>query len=183
MLVWIIIVLVLAIAFGPVLYLLPTRKDRRLAAMRLEARRQGLVVELAPVRKLEADADERVSAGGVRRSPVYDSLRYALPLGATPPRMRAWRLLRSARSGWVFDMELAPPPGPELLAEILPYTRGLPDDAVALEWDGTALACYWLERFPANGDTVKALKTSLAGVGARLAAMDAKPARRQCDPD
>ena len=174
MLVWIIIVLALAIAFGPVLYLLPTRKDRRLAAMRLEARRQGLVVELRPVRKLDAAAEERVSAGGEHRSPVHDSACYKLPLRANLERIRPWRLLKSERDGWVFDIEWAMPPEPDLLPGMLPLMRNLPEDAVAVEWDGASLACYWLERFPADGDTVKALKTSLSVIGERLTAMDAE---------
>ena len=63
--VWIIIIVVLLVAFGPVLYLLPTKKDRRLAALRQQARLVGFVVELKPVRKLNPDARDRT--GDVRQ--------------------------------------------------------------------------------------------------------------------
>ena len=171
--VWVVIVLALALAFGPVLYLLPTRKDRRLAAMRLEARRLGLLVELKPVRKLDAQAEERVTAAGKRRSPVHSSVVYAMTMRGSLDRVRPWRLLRSGRGGWQFDDEFEAQPPPELLPALEPGLKDLPDDAVALEFGGSALACYWFERFPADGDTVKALKSTLAAMGERLAAMDA----------
>ena len=183
MLVWIIIVLVLAVAFGPVLYMLPTRKDRRLAAMRLEARRQGLLVELKRVRKLDASAEERVSAGGERRSPSYDSVGYTMTLRRNLEQVRPWRLLKSERQGWVFDTELAVPSEPDLLAGLLPLVGRLPDDAVALEFGGRTLTCYWLERPPADGALVKALKESLTAIEKQLTEIDTKIASRLPDAD
>lgn len=181
--VWIIVAFALVLAFGPVLYFLPTRRERRLAAIRLEARRQGLVVELKAVRKLDAAPEERVSAGGERRAPVHDSVSYALPLRAGLERIRPWRLLRSEQHGWQIDSDLPEPPEPTLLAELRLLLDDLPDDAVALELGGAILACYWLERFPADGDTVEALKVSLAAIARKLAAMDAELTRERFDPD
>ena len=183
MLVWIIIILVLAVAFGPVLYLLPTRKDRRLAAIRLEARRQGLVVELKPVRNLDASAEERVSAAGERRSPAHASVAYSLTLRRNLEQLEPWRLLKSARAGWSFDPDMAIPPEPDLLPRLLPLIGGLPDDSVALEFGGRNLACYWLERFPADGDAVKTLKESLVAIAEQLTGIDAEIARRLLDAD
>ena len=172
--VWIVIVLALALAFGPVLYLLPTRKDRRLAAMRLEARRQGLLVELKPVCKLDADASERVTAAGEKRSPLHSSVVYAMPVRSTLDWVRPWRLLRSQRRGWQFDAEFEAQPPPDLLPALGADLEDLPDDAVALEFAGGTLACYWLERFPADPGTVKALKITLTAIGERLVSMDAE---------
>ena len=181
--VWIIIVLVLALAFGPVLYLLPTRKDRRLAAMRLEARRQGLLVELKPVRKLDSEADERVTAAGERRAPVHSSVVYAMPMRSRLDQVRPWRLLSSERRGWQFDTEFEAQPIPELLPALSPHLESLPDDSVALEFAGGALACYWLERFPADTGTVKGLKTTLAAIGERLIELDAELTDRLSEND
>lgn len=176
--VWIIIALALALAFGPVLYLLPTRKDRRLAAMRLEARRQGLSVELKPVRKIDARADERVTAAGEARSPVHSSVAYAMTMRSALDQVRPWRLLRSQRHGWRFDTEFEALPGPELLPVVEPHLQHLPDDSVALEYGGGTLACYWLERFPADAGTVRTLKTTLGAIGETLSALDAELTER-----
>ena len=172
--VWIIVGFALALVIGPVLYFLPTRKERRIAAIRLEARRQGLVVELKPVRKLDADADERVTAGGERRCPVHDSVAYILPLRQTFERMPPWRLLKSERSGWVLDDERGVPPESDLAARLPSLMRGLPGDTVAVEFGGGTLACYWLERHPADSDTVRALKTALVALAEKLAEIDAE---------
>ncbi len=181
--VWIIIALVLALAFGPVLYLLPTRRDRRLAAMRLEARRQGLSVELKSVRKLDAKPEERVTPAGTARLPVHASVVYALPLRSTLEQVRPWRLLRSERRGWEFDAEFEGQTELELLAAVEPHLEGLPDDSVAVEFGGGAVACYWLERFPADVDTVEALKTVLSAIDKALCALDAELTERLCESD
>ena len=183
MVAWIVILLALGLVIGPVLYLAPTRKDRRLAALRLEARRCGLVVELSSVRNLDAPAEELVSAGGERRAPVHDSVSYAMPLRARLEHLGPWRLLRSERTGWQFDSERESPAGPDVLPALEPLLAGLPGDAVALEMDGGRLACYWLERFPANGETVGALSKSLVAMGEKLIAIDAELTRRLAETD
>ena len=183
MVAWIIILLALGLVIGPVLYLMPTRKDRRLAALRLEARREGLVVELKSVRNLDARADELVSAGGERRAPVHASVSYAMPLRARLEHIGPWRLLRSERTGWQFDSERDVPADPDVLPELRPLLPRLPNDAVALELDGRRLACYWLERFPADREVVRALKTTLVEIGEELIAIDEQLTRRLGETD
>ena len=78
--IWLIVVAALALVVGPVFVLLPSKKERRLAALRAEARRLGLSVELRPVPNLSAGLEERVTAGGRARTPMHPSVRYALPL-------------------------------------------------------------------------------------------------------
>ena len=174
---WIVVLLALALVAGPVLYLMPTRRDRRLAALRLEAGRQGLVVELKPVRNADAGAEERVSAAGRRLEPVHPSVSYAMPLRTGLEHSGSWLLLRSGRSGWGFDPEGKAPSEADLLRHLQPLLPRLPEDAVALELKAGRLACYWLERFPADDGTVRALKASLAAIGEKLAAIDREHAQ------
>ena len=54
---------------------------------------------------------------------------------------------------------------------------------MALEFGGRHLACYWLERFPADGDAVKTLKESLVAIAEQLTGIDAEIARRLLDAD
>ena len=164
----VIIVGVLIVAFGPILYVLPSKKDRRLAALRAEARRLGLTVELKPVRNPDAAAEDRVTAGGRPRAPMHASARYALTLDRMPNEASPWRLLRSAR-GWIADEGMDLPAG--WLGQLQPLVETLPDDVVAVDFGGRDLGCYWLER-PASGiDAVAKLKGSLASIGERVAAL------------
>ncbi len=172
--VWLIIFGVLALAFGPVVHLMPSKKDRRLAKLREEARRQGLVVELKPVRKLAAAAKERVTAGGRIRVPEHPSVCYSLPLGKALDAVQPWRLLKGP-TGWVADEGLAPVSG--LAAELLPLFNGLPHDAVAIDYHGHSVGCYWLERFPAGAEIVVGLKATLVEIGDQLASFNAQVLR------
>lgn len=170
--IWIgvIIVGVLIVAFGPILYVLPSKKDRRLAALRGEARRLGLTVELKSVTNPDAAATERVTAGGRPRAPMQACARYALALDRMPGPAPPWRLLRSAR-GWIADEGTDLPAG--WLGQLQPLIDTLPDDVVAVDFSGRDLGCYWLERPAPETDAVAKLKGALASIGSQVAALSA----------
>ena len=171
--IWIgaIIVGVLIVAFGPILYVLPSRRDRRLAALRSEARQLGLAVELKPVRNPEPAAEDRVTAGGQLRTPMRACARYALALEPMPEPAPPWRLLRAA-GGWIADEGTAPPAG--WLGQLQPLIDALPDDVVAVDFSGRDLGCYWLERPASETDAVPKLKHALASIGSRVGALSAE---------
>ena len=168
--IWIGVIIVgsLTVAFGPILYLLPSRKDRRLAALRAQARRLGLTVELKPVRNPGAAAKERVTAGGRPREPMHASARYALTLNRMPGAASPWRLLRSARD-WIADEGTELPV--EWLAELRPLIETLPDDVVAVDFGGRSVGCYWLERSPSAADAVAEIKSALEAIGKQVATL------------
>ena len=118
--VWIVIVLVVAAAVGPIVWLMPSKASRRQSALRTAARQAGLIVEIGSVPKLDAEAAERVSAGGVAREPLIDCAVYRLPFPRRLAQAPRWTIFRSELEnrflqGWT---TLKPP------------TR-LPDDAGA----------------------------------------------------
>ena len=164
----IIIVGVLIVAFGPILHLLPSKRDRHLAALRTEARRLGLTVELKSVRNPDAAATERVTAGGQLRTPMLACTRYALTLDRMPAQGRPWRLLRSAR-GWIADE------GTDLsagwLGQLRPLIETLPEDVVAVDFGGRSVGCYWLERPASQTDAVAGINSALASIGDQVAAL------------
>ena len=167
----IIIVGILVVAFGPILYVLPSKRDRRLAALRAEARRLGLTVELKPVRNPDAAPSERVTAGGRSRQPMHASARYALTLDRTVDAQPPWRLLRSA-DGWIADAGMDPPAG--WLGRLRPHLETLPDDAVAVDFGGRSLGCYWLERSPSATAAVAEINGALEAIGRQMAILSAK---------
>ena len=69
---WFVIFLALGVAIGPMLYLMPTERDRHLSALRAQAKTLGYTVQLDRVLKLDPDDQERVTAGGgVRLSLIH----------------------------------------------------------------------------------------------------------------
>ena len=167
----VIIVGVLIVAFGPILYVLPSKKDRRLAALRGQARQLGLTVELKPVPNPDAAAEDRVTAGGRPRAPMLPCARYALALDRMPGQATPWRLLRTAR-GWIADEGTDLPAG--WLGQLQPLIETLPDDVVAVDFGGRSVGCYWLERPAPETDAVAKLKGALASIGSQVATLSAE---------
>lgn len=152
--VWLIVALGLLVAFGPIVWLMPSKRDRQLAKLREAARRAGLVVELVRVPVLDARPEERVSAGGVARDAQRSCTAYRLPVHGVDDVAPGWFVLRDAAGadplpGWTRHPERRP--------------RGLPSDAgpywtrvgravatleercVALECTPASVTWYWLE--------------------------------------
>ena len=205
--IWLIVFAALAVALGPVFVLLPSKKERRLAALRAEARRLGLSVELQPVPKLGADLEERVTAGGRTRAPMHRSVRYALPLAlesrhrpaketdaapaastaqaeepvtapASAPTAAAADNWRLLRGPAGWVADAKAPPAEGLTAHLLPLLDQLPDDAVALDRQGRSLGCCWLETFPAQADSVANLKAALTEIAKVAEAWEAEVSSR-----
>jgi hypothetical protein len=179
---WIIIGLILLAAFGPVLWLVPSKRDRHLSALRDQARREGLVVELRQLPKLNPTAEERVTAGGRVKQPGVDATAYMKTLGRRLALLPAWRLLRGreqpqARAGWQFDPDFKPDPGAAdafqaAMKSLDPLFAGLPDDVIGVELTARSLILYWLERAGSGRSTVTELGDLLVAAQDDLLALD-----------
>jgi hypothetical protein len=179
---WVIIVIVLIAAFGPILYVMPTRRDRRLARVRARAREVGFVVELYPVRQTNPTAQARVSAGGVLRNPTQPSVAYLLPFGARLEAVPAWFLLRDEKAG-------PPVPGWNVeqgdassIVELGGLLDDLMDDVIGVELKVRSLTCYWLESAPADAAEVDQLKAVMVRMRERIVALDRARMPPEDDP-
>lgn len=171
--VWIIIGIVLVAAVGPIFWLLPSKRDRVQSQLRSAARHAGLVVEIADLPKVDARAEDRVSAGGKPRDATIDCVAYRLALPRRIPHAPAWLLLRSDRenrylTGWT---TLTPPS--RLPAKQAAYWRtvaaaidGLPGGCMAVEADMRYVSWYGRERL--DGDSPDAV---VAGIQTGLEAI------------
>lgn len=158
--VWLIVALGLLVAFGPIVWLMPSRRDRQLAKLREAARRAGLVVELVRVPTLDARPEERVSAGGVARDAQRACTAYRLPVHGVDEGAPGWFLLRDAAAanplrGWTRHPER---PARRLPSDAGPYwTRvgravaGLEERCLALECTPATVTWYWLENAGQRG--------------------------------
>ncbi len=157
--VWLIVALGLLAAFGPIMWLMPSKRDRQLAKLREEARRAGLVVELVRVPVLDAAPEDRVSAGGVRRETGRPCTAYRLPIHGVDDAAPAWFLVRDATAnapvpGWTWHPDVAAsrlaPVADPYWARVADVARGLEGRCVALEGNPAATSWYWLENAGAN---------------------------------
>ena len=181
---WLIILVVLAAAFAPVAYMMPTKRERALTDLRMLARREGLEVDVTQLPKLAALPHERVSAGGKTRDPRIDCVSYGRRLNKAQIVPVRYRLLRAAGteypiipgSAWELDRHFKaatrPVPAPDywqFLGEIEPL---LPKDVLGLAVTDDFVLLYWLERLsaetrpPAQGPEVTDIGVSNVG-GAR----------------
>ena len=150
---WLIVGLLLLAAFGPIVWLIPSRTDRRLARMRAHARKVGLTVQLSPIKKRNADASERVTSAGAPKTPTITCAAYRLAFARPIKHLPAWKADRDTNadagpvSGWVWDVA---PTGPQAssLSDVWPLLGTLPEDALAVEATRLDVACWWLERAP-----------------------------------
>ena len=152
MIAWLVILVVLAAAFGPILWFMPSRRERRLTLLRESARKQGLIVEMRRVRLASPEPEDRVSAGGEARDGKRECALYTLVSGAdTGPD---WRVLRNksgqahaqdlAVAGW--NWEIRADLSADCLVRMSEVFDALPDDTLAVELVQGRAGCYWLER-------------------------------------
>lgn len=188
---WLIIAVVLLAAFGPVLWLLPSRRDRRLAALRQAAREAGLVVEIKRIPKTNPRPEERVSAGGVVREPVRDCAAYQWLLQRRLKHLPAWRLLRQegASDGpwpdWVFEphVRASEPHLDEVMSLMRRELGSLPAGVIGLEAGERAVLVYWLEGADSGTDDVATIASTLKVLEAQLTALDDEIEAAAADED
>ncbi|XOV81910.1 MAG: hypothetical protein ACFHXK_13690 [bacterium] len=174
---WLIVFLGMVVVVGPIMYLLPNAKDKRLSALRGRARALGMSVQITSIAKLDPSAAERVSAGGRTLQPQTACAGYKLPLGQ-----------KLALSGELMLLRL--PPAPSVTVnEVLPglalstesdaqlwarYNAGgaatrlienafqrLPQDTLGIAIEAHNVVCFWQEKAKADGDEVATIRAVL----------------------
>lgn len=165
---WFIIVLAFGVAIGPILYLMPTERDRYITNLRAHARKLGYTVQLDKVLKLNPDADERVTAGGSLRQSAVSCARYQLPLGVTVNAVSPVMLLRIPSKPTIPIERLATSWGvngldvgqlksvkrwqsnADVLMELVSVLDQMPADVLAVQFDKRFVAAFWREQNPDN---------------------------------
>ena len=142
---WLFVLLGLALVLGPLLYLMPTRRDKEQAMLRSSARAVGLVVELATLHKVDSEAHERVSASAQPRQPRIQCVRYGLPMGSPLSGLPEVHLVRGRNSDWQADPEYPPVANDELVLLLRPLLESLPGSARGLAVTASLVWVYWLE--------------------------------------
>ena len=148
---WLIVGGLLVLAFAPVLWLMPTKRDRQLVKLREQARRAGLIVEVTTLPKTGARADERVGADGVARDVTQPCSTYVLPAPKPWQRAPRWFLMRDTGgslplAGWAKHPEVPiPPVEDDYWRAVAGAVAGLEDHCLAIEVTRSAASWYWRE--------------------------------------
>ncbi len=205
---WLIIALIVVAAFGPIFWLRPSGKDKRLSSLRAAARQAGLQVEIKFIPKLNPAPEERVSSGGKLRTSNHQLARYGWPLAKSLRRITPWRILRAldvgaatrptitVSPGWVLDPEQALPqaanPGqggwPESWTALQPALESLSqagfEDShkiVAVELEARQICLYWEEKPGSSPALVEVMALQLKEMETQLLALD--KALKPTDPE
>ena len=187
---WVFIVLaVLVLGFGPILWLRPTARDRRQAALRGRARSVGFGLDVKALPRLDAKPEERVSAAAQLRdaSELLAVYRWTIARKLTP--LSSCRFLRGpvdsepSRAavriipGWFFDPEQAfPPEGWRWLQPVLEGALAeLPADVPALALEPRAISFYWREGADRDVADVDQMRAQIQALEAALLAANLPP--------
>ncbi len=174
---WVIIVVALVAAFGPLLWMMPSRSDRRLSKMRTRARSHGIQVEITQIEDLAAEPHERVNAAGVKLEPKVMCAAYRLGMRQLARAAPHWKILRKPAAnpdvnggpipGWIWATQ--PVADPAYWKQVGGVLREVPPDTLACAADASEVSCWWRERATAEDaeasvDRVHALLQNLAEI-------------------
>ncbi len=179
--VWLVIIGIFVVAFGPLMWLRPSARERRQSRLRQRAFELGMRVELRRLPRHDLAPEERVSAGGRARDTSREYAAYLKPLPAKLKVLPAWRVLRqgdgtTAVPGWCFEAGARPadPRLADAMAVVGPVLADLPEDVIAVECQPLTLAGYWLEGPDTTPERVDDLERRLGTAAAALAGLDAR---------
>jgi hypothetical protein len=155
---WVIIVVALVAAFGPLLWMMPSRSDRRLSKMRTRARSHGIQVEITQIEDLAAEPHERVNSAGVKLEPKVMCAAYRLGMRQLARAAPQWKILRTAAAnpdakggpiaGWIWATK--PVGDSAYWQQVGGVLREVPPDTLACAADASEVSCWWRERATAE---------------------------------
>ena len=168
---WIIIIGLFLLAFVPLLYAIPSPKERRQAKLRKRAMSDGIKVEVMFIPKLSADASEMVNAAGKLLEPKIECAAYQLVLSKRLdiPRLlflktfvenkqslydafEHWGVRSETEFRYIKDH-------PELIELIESSVEHLPEDALALELAPQKISVLWRESDDSGSSYQSVLET------------------------
>ncbi|CAH1045192.1 preprotein translocase subunit YajC [Halomonas sp. TD01] len=164
---WLIIIFILMFVIAPVMWLKPSPQQKRQMALRSSAKKQGVTVKMEkpPLHHFR---------GTMPAYRWYFSQQAPGPDFVLVRESNASEALELYHAGWRW--RIAPlRPLPEIAsASLKALLERLPQDALVIESNSTALTLWWwesqtAERFSTYGDDFQTLKETLSGLSDRPA--------------
>lgn len=201
---WVLIaVAIMLAAFGPILWLRPSARDRRLTALRARGRSIGFGLDIRALPRLDPRPEERVSAGGKAREATELMAVYRWTMARRLTPFSACRCIRGPDAqgagfsrgvigvvaDWYLDPDQPfPPTGWTWLEPILrEHLPQLPADVRGVALEAKQVSIYWREGIGNEVAAVDALLTQVKALEAALqqacTAASPPPAALDSDPD
>lgn len=100
------IAVILLAAFGGIAYVVPSKFQRRVGQLRLNARTHGLFVSSQTIADLDAEPEDKVTSGGKKRVRTYLCVEYSYSFARPIDSAPCWQLVRYKKSelpipGWL----------------------------------------------------------------------------------
>lgn len=158
---WLIIIGAIGLVTAPLMWLKPSPRQRRLIALRAEARQQGIAVKL------------EVSPAHQAKN-MMAAYRWQFPAGRPGPDFMlvspdvASRALKPFEAGWCWRMEPLRPLPEAALVLLAAMPEHLPEDVIAIGSSRSTLTLWWDESLDAQSlaalaESLVALRDTLAG--------------------
>ena len=168
---WIIIVGIFLLAFVPLVYAIPSSRQRRQARLRKRATSDGVRVEVMYIPKMSADASEMVNAAGKILDPKIECAAYQLllPKPIDLPNLLLLKISNENKGsifkvldGWgvrnQHEMECFRD-HTDLVKLIEVSVASLPDDVLAFEFTRNKVSLLWRENDELEEHYSKILET------------------------
>ena len=155
--VYLIVIIAVLMVVGPVIAILPSKRQKEQMAMRRIAMARGLSVQLVNIEDPDPAPGEYLTNTGKPLEPVMKAMAYRI----ARRRPSDWRLVPQVDwcvirkhdatpgplpAGWAF----APEPGPEMSNDfkgfLASHLDNLPADVIKVEENNYQLSVYWNER-------------------------------------
>ncbi|WP_019530189.1 hypothetical protein [Dasania marina] len=169
-----IIAIIVAIVLGPIMWMMPSTRQRQQVALRQYALAQGLQIKVCDLPQSHRQR--------VRKAPAKQGVIYRLPLANKRP-ITMTQVYCLSRAEFVSD-QFSPQPEPAVTspqadvyewqgdslaaveAEFTAALQHCPASAVAIEYSAAGVACYWQER--GGNAAVDQIKSALAALREQL---------------
>lgn len=145
---WVVIVVICLLAFAPLMWLLPSPRERRQARLRTRAEALGMTVGVGFLDDPDPSPEARVNAGGALRVATISCAVYrlALPVAEAGLFFRLVRRRRAAQAAQEWRFTKPEPAGADATRSALePVLAALPADVIAVERGPGFVAAYWHE--------------------------------------
>ena len=132
---YLIILLIVAVVVGPVMWMMPSAKQKQQIRIRDYAMRQGLQIKIADLPQSHKQM--------VRKESPVQGVVYRLPLTSDKPiTLKTISCLKKVEQGYEWQGQ----PQQELQSLFEDVLAQCPESAMGLELSGAGVACYWQER-------------------------------------
>ncbi len=92
---WIFLTTAMLLVFGGLLVVLPSKRERQIGQMRIEARKRGIYIGSETLPNVNAPLVERVTSGGKIRTPTIQCVVWGKHYTEDATTFPTWRLLKS----------------------------------------------------------------------------------------